>query len=156
MARARTSDHREDDDRRNEPPALQTEWNRLLTIMPDPVKVAIPINLWNRDLLYALDLATEEVPVADVAWLFDVPLWAVDGNPFQVTPNQVRTDPGRFAAQYERTMNSDLTWPIHIIRHSRRWTILDGVHRLLKADILGQHSIRAMILGDEHLASIMY
>ena len=132
------------------------EWNELLTIMPISVKTAIPLTLWNRDLLYALDMPVVDIPVVELAWLFDIPLWAVDGIPFQVTPNQVWEHPDRFAAQYALTLDADLAWPIHIIRHGLRWTILDGVHRLLKADMLGHQMIGAMPLTPADYASLVY
>jgi hypothetical protein len=42
-------------------------------------------------------------------------------------------DPVRFADQEERTRQADLRFPIHIIYWNGRWTIIDGLHRLLKA-----------------------
>lgn len=136
---------------------LQVEWQRLLTIMPASVRAAIPLNLWNRDRMYALDLPVSEISVTDVRWMLDVPLWGVDGGiPFQVTPNQVISDRAKFADQYRRTLAADLAWPIHVMWHNDRWTILDGVHRLLKAEMLGHDTIRAKVLTDEDYASIVH
>jgi hypothetical protein len=130
------------------------QWRAVLRLMPPEVRKAIPNNRWSRDALWALRLPTEEIPVADLRWVFDLPLWA-DGNvPFQVTPSEVQLNPNRYAEQYQRTLAADLDYPIHLIMHTGRWTILDGVHRLLKAQMIGRTHVLVMKLSDEHFKSI--
>ncbi len=106
--------------------------------------------------LHALDLPVQRMTVSDLAWLFDVPLWAVDGEPFRVTPIEVRANPERFEAQYRRTMEADLSWPIHVMWFQGRSIVLDGVHRLLKADMQGETTIGVRYLSREDYASILY
>jgi hypothetical protein len=113
------------------------------------------MRFWNRDRLYALKLPLSEIAMDQLAWLLDVPLWAVDDVPFQVTPNEVGADPQRYTPQLQRTLDADLDWPIHVMRHNGRWTILDGVHRLLKATLEGRASISAMILSPAHYHAIL-
>lgn len=137
-------------------PELCAEWERLLAIMPEAARVAITPELWNQEWLHALELPVREMAISDLSWLFDVPLWAVDEKPFQVTPNQVRTHPRKFAAQYKRTIASDLVWPIHVMRFRGRWIVLDGVHRLLKADLSGKQSVRVMVLSPDDYNSIVF
>jgi hypothetical protein len=108
-----------------------------------------------RKRLYTLDLPVRELSVADLRWLLDVPLWAVDGIPFRVTPNEVARDPEAWPEQCRRTLDADLSWPIHAMRHNGRWTILDGVHRLLKATMEGREAIEVMMLGPEEYRSIL-
>jgi hypothetical protein len=138
------------------PPGLRAEWERLLTIMPDSVRAAVTPELWNMAWLHALDLPVQRMAVSDLAWLFDVPLWAVDGEPFRVTPNEIRANPERFEAQYRRTMEADLSWPIHVMWFQGRSIVLDGVHRLLKADMQGEATIGVRYLSREDYASILY
>lgn len=138
------------------PPELRAEWERLLTIMPEAVKAAVTPELWDRDRLHALDVPVRDVAIDGLAWLLDVPLWAVEGAPFRVTPNEVRAAPEAFPGQHARTMAADLAWPIHIMRFRGRWIILDGVHRLLKAEMLGRERIPGMVLSRSDYASIVY
>jgi hypothetical protein len=51
-------------------------------------------------------------------------------------------------------MASDLRYPIHLTRYNNRWTVLDGFHRLLKADLLGWTDIPAMKLSTEDFQNI--
>lgn len=130
------------------------EWKQLVETMPCSVRDAIPLRLWDRTKLYALDLPVREFPVSDLRWMLDIPLWAVKGIPFQVTPNQVVASPARYPEQYRRVQAADLSFPIHVIWHNDRWTVLDGVHRLLKATMHGQAVINAMVLSADDLRDI--
>jgi hypothetical protein len=94
--------------------------------------------VWDRERLWGLQLPEQEVPVSKLRWHLTLPLWSFEGLPFSVSPEQVLTDPARYWAQYERTMAADLSLPLHVVaRPRRRLTILDGTHRLLKAQSLG-------------------
>lgn len=134
---------------------LLSEWKLLVETMPNAVREAIPLHLWDRTKLYALDLPVRKIRISDLRWMLDIPLWAVDGIAFRVTPNQVLAYPDRYPEQYHRVLTSDLTFPIHVIWHNDRWTILDGVHRLLKAVIEGRASISAMVLSGDDYRTIL-
>jgi hypothetical protein len=66
-----------------------------------PFPLAVPPELtayildfhWDLGLLHALDLPVVELSVADLAHHLDLPFWAYDGRPFQLTPHQVAADP---------------------------------------------------------------
>ena len=131
------------------------EWKRLVETMPDAVRDAIPLRLWDRTKLYALDLPVREFPVSDLRWMLDIPLWAGDGIPFRVTPNQVLASPDCYPEQYRRVQAADLSFPLHVYWHNDRWTILDGVHRLLKATMEGRAIITAMVLSAGDYQSIL-
>jgi hypothetical protein len=94
------------------------------------------------------------VAVAELAWLFDLPLWQLNGARFQVSPSQVRADPARFPDHVRRALASDLGYPIHLAEHRGRLIVLDGYHRLLKAALEGRAEIAAMVLSREDLESI--
>lgn len=125
-----------------------------LALMPPDVRSAIPTARWRRDRLWALRLPVEDVPTAEFAWLLDLPLWRDGGVPFCVSPDQVRSDPERYPGQHRRTWASDLAYPIHLADYNGRWTILDGVHRLLKATILGRTFVCAMKPTEADLRAI--
>ncbi|TCC43013.1 hypothetical protein [Kribbella sindirgiensis] len=102
---------------------------------------------WDVERLHALDLPTVELPVADLAHHLDLPFWAYDDRPFQVTPRQVAADPVTYRAQYERTLAADLRHPIDTVRRpDNRITILDGVHRLLRAELEHRPTVAVRLL----------
>lgn len=128
-----------------------------------PFPLAVPPELrryildfhWDLDLLHALELPVLELPVADLADHLDLPFWAYDGQPFQVTPHQVAADPATYQAQYERTLAADLRHPVDVVRRTDgRITILDGVHRLLRAELEGRTVITARVLAWDELDRI--
>ncbi|RZT12641.1 hypothetical protein EV649_7006 [Kribbella sp. VKM Ac-2569] len=120
-----------------------------------PFPLAVPPELtayildfhWDVERLHALDLPTVDLRVAGLAHHLDLPFWAYDDRPFQVTPRQVAADPVTYRAQYERTLAADLRHPIDVVhRPDDRITILDGVHRLLRAELEHHPSITARVL----------
>ena len=48
----------------------------------------------------------------------------------------VLANPDRYSAQHRRTLEADLNHPLDLTVRSGRWFILDGVHRLAKAELL--------------------
>ena len=93
---------------------------------------------WSRERLWALDLPARATAIEELRWLLALPWWSYNGVHFAISPDQVRADPGRYRVQYARTMAADLTLPLHVlVWQDRVVTMLDGVHRLLKADLAG-------------------
>ncbi|SDT20898.1 hypothetical protein [Microlunatus soli] len=104
---------------------------------------------WDADRLHALALPTSVVPIADLDWHLALPFWAVDGEPFRVSPAEVATDPVTHRQQWERTQAADLGFALDGYRRSDgRLVILDGIHRLLKASVTGRSSISVRVLPD--------
>jgi hypothetical protein len=96
---------------------------------------------WDVETLWALDLPVVAFPLERLEWHLDVPLWKHEEKHYQVTPRQVLMQPHRYAAEYHRTQNASLMFPIEITFFKRRWMILDGVHRFLRAHELGLDEI---------------
>jgi hypothetical protein len=93
---------------------------------------------WSRERLWALDLPVGPVAVEDLRFHLDCPFWSFNDQPFAVSPAEVRADPSRYHLQYARTMAADLSFPLHALaRQEGSLILLDGVRRLLKADLLG-------------------
>ncbi|GAA5032560.1 hypothetical protein [Actinopolymorpha pittospori] len=109
---------------------------------------------WDHEQLWKLDLTPTEIPVAELAWHLELPLWTHGGHPFVVSPAEVAADPDRFRAQYARTLAADLSHPLHLLDRRDRLTILDGTHRLLKARLLGYETLRAVKVPMERLDDI--
>jgi hypothetical protein len=99
---------------------------------------------WSRERLWALDLPVRAMVIEELRWLLALPWWSCEGVHFAISPDQVRADPGRYRVQFARTMAADLTLPLHVlVRQERVVTILDGVRRLLKADLAGMRLVQA-------------
>jgi hypothetical protein len=124
----------------------------LLHLVPTELRDVLLDFVWDADRLRELDLPTRTVPVSELEWHLDLPLWSVDDVPFQVTPRQVAAQPGRFPAQYQRTLAANL-W-VDVVERTDRLTILDGVHRLLKAVIIGRDRIVVRVLPWNRLDDI--
>jgi len=121
---------------------------------PAVIRDTLPMVPWNIRKLWELDLPVRRVPVAELAWLFGLPLWQLDGVRFQVSPRQVRDDPAGFPDHLRRVLACDLSYPVHLVEHNGRLVVLDGFHRLLKAALEGHAEIDAMELSAADLASI--
>lgn len=122
--------------------------------VPPALRGAILESAWDLVRLHELELPREDVPMGELVWQLMLPWWRDAGRPFAIAPEQVRSDPARYPEQWERTMNADLRYPIHLVRR-RRWVVLDGVHRLLKARIIGLERIPACRLTREALRAIV-
>jgi hypothetical protein len=83
-------------------------------------------------------------------------MWAMEGAPFTLTPAQVAACPRRFAGPYARTLAADLRFPIHVLDRPKRLTVLDGMHRLLKAHLLGHDTILAKKVPTSLLDDIVH
>jgi hypothetical protein len=134
--------------------APAVSWDELVAMTPPAIRQALPMVPWDIGRLHALDLPVRSVPVGDLVWLLDLPLWQLNGIRFQVSPAQVRADPDRFPDHMRRVLAADLTHPLHVVEHTGRVVVLDGYHRLLKAVILGRTQVDAMVLAQQHLSSI--
>ena len=61
----------------------------------------------------------------------------------------------RYHEQYARTMAADLRHPLDVVRRpDGRLTILDGVHRLLRAELEGRVIVAVRMLAWEELDGI--
>jgi hypothetical protein len=123
-------------------PTRHSNWDAFVAKMPASVRDALGTEPWEagrEDELGPVEL----VPVEELTWLLDLPLWGWRGEPFQVTPNGVAADPNTYAVHYARVMWSDLDDPIVVAERNERTVVVDGYHRLLRAVIEGRKTIRA-------------
>lgn len=125
--------------------APDVSFEELLALMPESMREVFPSTRWQLGKLWALDLRVEPIEVADLLWMLDLPLWQLNGERFKVTPNQVAATPMNFRAHYERVMNADLDFPIHLVAYRGRLVVLDGIHRLLKAHFLRRRWLEGKI-----------
>jgi hypothetical protein len=96
---------------------------------------------WDIQKVWNLDYPTEEMCISQLEWQFEIPFWTTGERWYDLKPIDVINNRSRYTKEYERTLNSDLEYPIDIMMNKSRWTILDGMHRLLKAKILGLEKV---------------
>ena len=88
---------------------------------------------WDFRKIWELDLEAEALPVKEIEWHLDVPLWEHRGKPNNITPREVLRNPNRNREQYLQIMEAELDFPVEVMWWNGRWMLLDGVHRLAKA-----------------------
>lgn len=135
-------------------PSRRTRPFDLWSLVPPSLQAVLPNVTWDRARLRALALPVREVPLAELRWQLDLPWWRDGDRYFAVTPNEVRTAPDRFALQWRRVLDADLDVPIDLLARDQL-VVLDGVHRLLKADVLGMGAIAARVLDATRLHEIV-
>jgi hypothetical protein len=121
--------------------------------MPPVMQALLPNAMWDRAKLHELALPVVELSVVELRWMLDLPWWRVGERRFAVTPNQVRYAPERYASHWRRMLDADLDYPIDLLQRERL-IILDGVHRLLKADVLDMRTLACRVLDQAQFAKI--
>lgn len=118
---------------------FSAEYERSL--MPDEL-LEIAFN-FDRDVrkIWELDLPTEDIPVADLAWHLEMPFFWQPDRPFSLKPQAVLDNPEQYQAWMERIMQVDISYPIDIIWWKDKWEILDGLHRFCKHIVLGHETV---------------
>ncbi len=123
-------------------------------VMPDIIQEVGFDFHWEEEKVWALDLPIEEIPISDLEWHFDVPFWFLPGGYYDLKPRDVINKPKNHLLEYGRTMASDLNYPLDIMNWKGRWLLLDGLHRLVKAYILGWKTIKVRKVPQEAIPRI--
>lgn len=80
--------------------------------------------------------------IAELEWMFDIPFWNTPNGHYDLSPREAWSNPEKFSQEFERVMHAPLQYPIDIMFNKGRWLILDGLHRLVKAKVLGLKKVR--------------
>jgi len=83
----------------------------------------------------------EKIDIKELEWHFEVPFWSTKNGYYDLKPNDVINFSENHQEEYNRTMKADLSYPIDIMKNKGSWLILDGLHRLVKAKILGETKV---------------
>jgi hypothetical protein len=124
--------------------------------MPPVLRDVVLDFLWDPKLLWSLDLPVTQVPMEELDWHLQLPMWAFEETPFVVTPVQVAQNPEAFTEQYARTLAADLSFPLHVLQRPNRLTVLDGMHRLLRAHLEGRRRVQVKMLPIDRLDDIAH
>jgi hypothetical protein len=96
---------------------------------------------WSEKKVWALDITVEKIDIKELEWHFEIPFWSTKNGYYDLKPNDVINFFKNHQEEYNRTMKADLSYPIDIMKNKGRWLILDGLHRLVKAKILGKTEV---------------
>ena len=97
---------------------------------------------WDEKKVWELDISVEEMNIDELTWHFDIPFWSTKNGFYDLEPTKVINFPENHREEYERIINSDLNYPLDIMRWKSRWVLLDGLHRLVKSSIKGLVVVR--------------
>lgn len=109
---------------------------------------------WSEEKVWKLNVSVEEMPISELEWHFDVPFWFTENGYYDLKPREVIENPEKWKEEYDRTMNSNLDYPLDIMHWKNRWLLLDGLHRLVKAKILGLKSVKVRKIPKEAIPLI--
>ncbi len=105
---------------------------------------------WSEEKVWKLDIPVEKISIDELTWHFDIPFWGS----YKLKPKDVINDPSKYKDEYNRIMNSDLQYPLDIMFWKGRWLLLDGLHRLAKASVLGQKTVNVRKIPQEAIPQI--
>lgn len=110
---------------------------------------------WSEEKVWALGVPVEEIDIKDLEWHFDIPFWDKPGGYYDLKPNDVINFPKKFKEEFDRTMKADLSHPLDIMLWKEKWLLLDGLHRLVKAKLLGMKKVRVRKISEDKIPSIL-
>ena len=128
--------------------------HHLLADIPAALRGWLLPIAWDRERLWALDLPRRRLRLEELRWHFDLPWWRKDGVWFRVTPREFLARPEAHPEHAGRVANADLAYPVHVVMRHGRWLILDGIHRLVKAEMTGSEDIAVLTLAPAHIDEI--
>lgn len=109
---------------------------------------------WSEKKVWKLDIPATDMEIDELVWHFEIPfLW--ENGIYNLKPRNVMDNPQEYEKEYARAMQTDLTYPIDIMENKGRWVILDGLHRLMKASILGAKTVRVRKVSRECIPDIL-
>lgn len=124
--------------------------------IPPTVAAALPSFVWDKGLMRAHPAPIEHIPICALVGFLKAPVWRRPGcGPFTLAPVEVGADPVRFASQLACAMRADLSYPIEMICLGDGRRLADGYHRLLKATLVGRRTIRARVIPESAIPSIL-
>jgi|SRR3989344_152479 len=110
---------------------------------------------WDNKKVWALNYPVEEINTEELTWHFEIPFHGYGNEIYNLKPIETIDNPKKYNEEYGRTMKSDLSYPIDIMQNKGRWLILDGLHRLMKAKILGMKKVKVRKIPRSEIPNIL-
>jgi len=108
---------------------------------------------WKESKVWALDLPTANMSISELSWHFEIPFWNINGE-YNLKPIDVINNPELYEDEYNRIISADLSFPLDIMENKGRYLLLDRLHRLAKAYILGNSMVNVRIVPRALIESI--
>jgi ubiquinone/menaquinone biosynthesis C-methylase UbiE len=152
--------------RRPHVPSLgEFPWNRLFMIAQkiEPYRLTNPEIIkkvgfdfhWSNSRIWKIKTPVTEMQIKKLEWMLDIPFLDVKKGRYNLTPAEFLSNPKRFKTEYQRTMNADLRYPIDLMLNKGRWLVLDGLHRLMKAKIIGWKKVNVRKIPRSKIKDIL-
>lgn len=110
---------------------------------------------WDNKKVWALQIPVQEISISELEWHFEVPFWDSPNGYYDLKPIDVINFPKNNKEEYDRTMKADLSYPIDIMKNKGKWLILDGLHRLVKAKIIGISKVKVRKIPRSKITDIV-
>lgn len=112
---------------------------------------------WHMDKLLVLELPVADVAMTDLRAFLEVPYWRASTHSqlFQLFARDILADPLMHTDHWRPTMDADHSNPIMLYHQNGRNILLDGYHRVLKAESLGMDVLPASVVPDEVVPTIL-
>jgi tRNA nucleotidyltransferase (CCA-adding enzyme) len=109
---------------------------------------------WSEEKVWALKVPVVEMKIIELEWHLGMPFWNHDGVSYCLKPEQVLKEREKYRVEYERILKSDLKYPLDIMFWKGRWLLLDGLHRLAKAKLLGYDKVNVREIPQKDIPAI--
>lgn len=127
----------------------------IMNKMPEIIKEVGFDFSWSEEKVWSLDLPVETMNVSELDWHFDIPFWNTPNGYYDLKPRDVINYPEKYKEEYERTLKSDLTYPLDIMLWKGKWLLLDGLHRLVKIAVQGKTLVQVRKVPKEMIPKIL-
>lgn len=78
-----------------------------------------------------------------MTWYLEIPFWSSENGYYNLSPKQLVESPKLPLYHYQKVLNANLAYPIDYIFYKGRDKIIDGLHRLTRANALGMKEVLA-------------
>lgn len=110
---------------------------------------------WDNAKVWKVKAPITQLAISDLEWHFDVPfLWEGEGE-YNLCARDVLEHPELHREEYDRMLRADMAHPIDLMDNNGRLTILDGLHRLMKAYADKKTHVRVRIIPHRFIQDIL-